>query len=47
MGRPELLHITLLALFQFYQTNNRLPELLNETEANKLVEIVKSINQKQ
>lgn len=44
IGRPELLHQIFNGLLEYATQNGRVPELNNEVQANKLVEIVKQIN---
>lgn len=45
-GRSDQLHIAFQAVMQFQTENHRLPHLNNQEEANKIVEIAKSINEK-
>jgi hypothetical protein len=38
----EQLHLTLLAVFDFYQKNHRLPRILHEEEAHELLQLAQS-----
>lgn len=38
-GYPEQLHVILNGLFDFWTKNNRLPKLLDEKDAQELVEL--------
>jgi ubiquitin-activating enzyme E1 len=44
-GRPEELHITLIALYKFYEHNKRLPNLNDVADAEKLVELTVEVNE--
>ena len=46
-GVPEQLHITLNALYLYFEKNNRLPRPINDEDANELNEIVQNYISKQ
>ena len=39
---PQQLHLTLLGVYDFYFRHKRLPRVLNEEDANEMLELVKS-----
>jgi ubiquitin-activating enzyme E1 len=44
IGRPELLHLVFNALLEFQSTEKSLPQLNNESNATRVLELVKAIN---
>lgn len=46
-GRPELMHVILNGVYNFHKANGRLPELLNEKDADELLKVTTEFNEAQ